>query len=176
MVICLIGLSIIVALLLVILFAIIADKRATHYYNKKWEVYHTEKSSNSDFTDTSKLDYYQRKYKIWEKLDRINGCDNSTRHILALFSIIIILVLTLFFAGFKVEGKNDYKEYLLIEQTIEYFVENDIDLDSTLLQRTLEINEKIAKHKQYKQNIWFNWFVYNDICEVESIDLELFKL
>ena len=92
-----------------------------------------------------------------------------------LFSAIIVSILVLMFAGFKSQGGKDYKEYLLLEETIEYCIDNDIDIDNSLLEKSIKINKEISKHKQDKQNPWLSWFVYNDICNVDGIDLNKFQ-
>jgi hypothetical protein len=81
----------------------------------------------------------------------------------------------LIFTGFKSEGGKDYKEYLLVKETIEYCIDNDVKLDNSLLEKSIRINKEINGHKQDKQNPWLSWFVYNDICEAEEINLEYFK-
>ena len=81
----------------------------------------------------------------------------------------------LLFASGKSSSKKDYKEYLLVKETIEYCVDNNIDLDNLLLVRSIEINDKINKCKEDKQNPWISWFIYNDIAEAKLIDLNVFK-
>ena len=110
---------------------------------------------------------------MWEKLDRINYFEINS--ITILLSVIICFILFFLFAGFKSESKRDYEEYLLVKESIEYCLDNDITLDSNLLTRAIEVNKEVQKHKDDKQNPWLSWFVYNDVEEVELIDLNVFK-
>jgi hypothetical protein len=129
--------------------------------------------SGETYIDKPALEHYEKKYEMWEKLDRINYFE--IKIITILVSVIICLILFLLFAGSKSEGKKDYREYLLVKESIEYCIDNDITLDNNLLVRSIEINKEVQKHKNDKQNPWLSWFVYNDISEVELIDLNIFK-
>ena len=44
-----------------------------------------------------------------------------------------------------------------------------------MLEKTIRLNKEITKHKQDKQNPWLSWFVYNDICDINEINLDIFK-
>lgn len=168
MVICLIGLSIIVLSLLFYLFVLLTEKKHNYYDNKVCELYN-KKVKEADHT----LQGYKKKRKFWEKFDiRWNWSMGAS---FGLTTATIIAIIFLIFTGFKSEGKKDYEEYLLVKETIEYCIDNDITLDNSLLEKSIKLNKEISKHKQDKQNPWLSWFVYNDICEIEEINLKYFK-
>ena len=174
MIICLIGLGIIVLLWLYYILTCIAEKKYKYYNAKIWHFYDvikgTEEETPKNIADNN---YYEKKRDIWNKFYTVDTC--SLAQIIGLLNAIIILIIFLLFTGFKSEGGKDYKEYLLIKETIEYCIDNDIKADNSLLEKSIHINKEIANHKQDKQNPWFSWFVYNDICEVEGINLDYFK-
>lgn len=167
MIICLIGLGIIVLGLLFYLFVLLAECKYGYYDDKIWNIYGKVKETNST------LQEYYKKRKFWEKFDIRYEWSVGTSF--GLITAIIITTIFLIFAGFKSEGKKDYEEYLLVKETIEYCIDNDITLDNSMLEKTIKLNKEIAKHKQDKQNPWLSWFVYNDISEAELIDLDVFK-
>lgn len=173
MIICIIGLVLIFLLFSVYMLSIIADKKTDYYHDKIRDIHNRQKTFGETLLDAPALDYYSKKQDMWEKFD-IRGC-YQTDVMFGLFSAMIVSILVLMFAGFKSQGGKDYKEYLLLEETIEYCIDNDIDIDNSLLEKSIKINKEISKHKQDKQNPWLSWFVYNDICNVDGIDLNKFQ-
>ena len=173
MIICIIGLSLILFSILAIVFFIIADKKTSFYRDEIYELNNKIGTDRETFLTHDQLKYYIKKKKFWDKLD-IRGW-YQTDALFGLLIGIIAVVLLFLFAGFKSEGKKDYKEYLLVKESIEYCLDNDITLDNNLLVRAIEVNKEVQKHKDDKQNPWLSWFVYNDISEAELIDLDVFK-
>ena len=164
MIICLIGLGIIILGLLFYLFVLLAEKKYNYYDNKACELYKG---------DPTLLSYYKKKKKFWEKFDiRYNWPVGAS---FGLSTAVIVAIIFLIFTGFKSEGKRDYEECLLVKETIEYCIDNDITLDNSMLERSIKLNKEIRLHKEQKQNPWLSWFVYNDICEIEEINLDYFK-
>ena len=164
MIICLIGLGIIVLGLLFYLFVLLSEKKYNYYDNEACEACKG---------DSTLLSYYRKKRKFWEKFDiRYNWPVGAS---FGLSTAVIIAIIFLLFTGFKSEGKRDYEEYLLVKETIEYCIDNDIILDNSMLEKTIRLNKEIANYKQDKQNPWLSWFVYNDICNVNEINLDSFK-
>lgn len=174
MIICVIGLSLILLSILAIIFFIIVDKKTSFYVDKIYDLNNDIGTDRETFLTHDQLKYYKKKKKFWDKLD-IRGW-YQTDAIFGLLIAIIAVVLFLLFAGFKSEGKKDYEEYLLVKESIDYCLDNNITLDNNLLVRAIEVNKEVQKHKDDKQNLWLSWFVYNDVSEVELIDLDVFKL
>jgi hypothetical protein len=173
MIICVIGLSLILFSILAIIFFIIVDKKTSFYMDKIHYLNNDIGTDRETFLTHNNLTYYRKKKKFWDKLDLRSWY--QTDAIFGLLIAIIALVLFLLFAGSKSEGSKDYKEYLLVKESIEYCLDNDITLDNNLLVRSIEINSEVQKHKDDKQNPWLSWFVYNNVSEVELIDLNIFK-
>ena len=173
MIICIVGLSLILLSILAIMFFIIADKKTSFYRDKIYDLNNDIGTNRETFLTHNNLTYYKKKKKFWDKLD-IRGW-YQTDAIFRLLIAIIAIVLLFLFAGFKSEGKKDYKEYLLVKESIEYCIDNNITLDNNLLVRAIEVNKELQEHKGDKQNPWVSWFVYNDISEAELIDLNIFK-
>ena len=173
MIICIIGLSLILLSILAIIFFIIADKKTSFYMDKIHYLNNDIGTDRETILTHDQLKYYKKKKKFWDKLDIRSWY--QTDAIFGLLIAVITLALFLLFAGFKSEGKKDYQEYLLVKESIEYCINNDITLDNNLLVRAIEVNKEVQKHKDDKQNPWLSWLVYNNIEEVELIDLNVFK-
>lgn len=174
MIICLIGLGIISLFFIFYMFTVLATKRYKIYRNKIWKLEQDIGTEKETILTHNNLDFYRKKKDFWSKFDDFRDFNNLGA-IFSLVSVVIIMIIFLIFVGFKSEGKKDYKEYLLVKESIEYCIDNDITLDNNLLIRAIEVNKEVQKHKDDKQNPWLSWFVYNDICNVEEIDLDYFK-
>ena len=173
MIICIIGLSLILLSILSIIFFIIVDKKTSFYLDKIYYLNNDIGTDRETFLTHDQLEDSRKKKKFWDRLDLRSWY--QTDAIFGLLIAVITLVLFLLFAGSKSEGSKDYKEYLLVKESIEYCLDNDITLDNNLLVRAIEINKEVQKHKNDKQNPWLSWFVYNDVSEAELIDLDVFK-
>lgn len=174
MIICLIGLGIISLFFAFYMFTVLATKKYKMYRNKIRELEQDIGTEKETILTHNNLEFYGKKKDFWSKFDDIRDFNNLGATF-SLVSVVIIAIIFLIFTGFKSEGKKDYEEYLLVKETIEYCIDNDITLDNSMLEKTIKLNKEISKHKQDKQNPWLSWFVYNDICEVELIDLNIFK-
>lgn len=161
MIICLIGLSIIFLGLLFYLFSLLAEKKYNYYYNK--------------WIDTNNSTELEEKYCKKKDFWGIFLIDFQVGGAFILITCLVVAILSLLFVGFKSEGKKDYEEYLLVKETIEYCIDNDIILDNSMLEKSIKLNKELRLHKEQKQNPWLSWFVYNDICNMEEIDLDSFK-
>ena len=168
MIICLMGLGIISLGLMFYLLVLLAEKKYDYYDNQVCELY-SKKVKEADPT----LQAYKKKRKFWGKLDLRYSW--SVGAYFGLITAVIVAIIFLIFTGFKSEGKKDYEEYLLVKETIEYCIDNSITLDNSMLEKTIRLNKEIRLHKEQKQNPWLSWFVYNDICNMEEIDLDTFK-
>lgn len=162
MIICIIGLSFICLFAIMILLGVIADRKASYYRNKCYDV-----------EDQNLLAKFKKKRNFWDKLDRRTV--SETCSIYGGLSVIIILILALIFAVSKSSGKRDYDKYVQVTDALNYCMENDIEIDYALINDTLDINKKVEKYKKEKADKWVNWFIYNDICDLELIDLNVFK-
>ena len=137
MIICLVGLGVAILLWIYYIFICIAEKKYNYYDSKVWHFYDVVKGTEKETAETiADNDYYEKKRTIW---NRFNTMDRSvTAQISGLLSAIILLIIFLLFAGFKSEGSKDYKEYLLVDETIEYCLDNDIALDNSLLEKSIK--------------------------------------
>ena len=174
MIICLIGLGIKSLFFVFYMFTVLATRKYKIYRNKIWELEQDIGTEKETILTHNNLEFYRKKKYFWSKIDDFRDFNNLGA-IFSLVSVVIILIIFLIFTGFKSEGKKDYKEYLLVKETIEYCIDNDITLDNSMLEKTIRLNKEIANHKQDKQNPWLSWFVYNDVCNVEEINLDYFK-
>lgn len=174
MIICLISLGIIVLFFAFYMFTVLATKKYKIYRNKVWELEQYIGTDKETILTHNNLDFYKKKKRFWSKIDDFRDFNNLGA-IFSLVSVVIIMVIFLIFVGFKSEGKEDYKEYLLVKETIEYCIDNDITLDNSMLEKTIRLNKEITNHKRDKQNLWLSWFVYNDICNMEEINLDYFN-
>lgn len=174
MIICLIGLGIISLFFVFYMFTVLATKKYKIYRNKIWELKQDIGTEKETILTHNNLEFYKKKKYFWSKIDDFRDFNNLGA-IFGLVSVVIIAIIFLIFIGFKSEGKRDYEEYLLVKETIEYCVDNDIALDNSMLEKIIKLNKEIQQHKDDKQNPWLSWFVYNDISEVELIDLDVFK-
>jgi len=173
MIICLIGLGIIILGLLFYLFVLLAEKKYRIYRNKIWELEQDINTEKETILTHNNLEFYGKKKDFWSKFADFKDFNNLGASF-GLSTAVIIAIIFLIFTGFKSEGKKDYEEYLLVKETIEYCIDNDIALDNSMLERSIKLNKEIRLHKEQKQNPWLSWFVYNDICEIEEINLDLF--
>lgn len=174
MMICLIGLGIIFLFFVFYMFTVLATKKYKIYRNKIWELEQDIGTEKETILTHNNLEFYEKKKRFWSKFDDFRDFNNLGA-IFSLVSVAIIMAIFIIFTGFKSEGKRDYEEYLLVKETIEYCIDNDITLDNSMLEKTIRINKEINRHKQDKQNPWLSWFVYNDICNINEINLDSFK-
>lgn len=174
MIICLIGLGIISLFFVFYMFIILATKKYRIYRNKIWELEQDIGTDKETILTHNNLEFYGKKKDFWSKFVDFRDLNNIGA-IFSFVSAVIVAIIFLIFTGFKSEGKKDYEEYLLVKETIEYCIDNDIKLDNSLLEKSIRINKEINKHKQDKQNPWLSWFVYNDICNVNEINLDSFR-
>lgn len=166
MIICLIGIGIIAIFWLMFLYNFICDKLMDKYDDLSVKYFRK---------DEKKSKLYFKKYKFWR--DAGFWFTDDSRNCAILVTIILAIIFGLVFAGMKGQACEDYKKALDTKTQIEYVLENNNTVSedkAALIVEAIEINNQIRYYKRIQNNIWFNWFGYDDFANMEEINLDFF--
>lgn len=166
MLICLIGIGVIAVFWLIFLYNYICDKLMDKY----------DELSSKYSQDTEKSALYYKKYKFWR--DAGFWFIDDSRNCAIIVSIILIIIYGIVFAGMKGTAHQNYKIASDSKSQIEYVLENNTAVDedkAALIVKAIEINNQIRYYKRIQNNIWVNWFGYDDFATMEEIDLNDFS-
>lgn len=167
MIICLIGIGIIAIFWLIFLYNYICDKLMVRY---------DELSSKYLRKDEEKAKLYFKKYKFWRGAGF--WFTDDSRNCAIIVSIILIIIYGVVLGGMKGTARQNYKIALDTKSQIEYVLENNTTMDgdkAALIVKAIEINNQIRYYKRMQNNIWVNWFGYDDFANMEEIDLNDFS-
>ena len=167
MIICLMGIGIIAIFWLIFLYNYICDKLMDKYDDLSVKYFREDE-------EKSKL--YFKKYKFWR--DAGFWFTDDSRNCAIIVSIILTFIFSIIFAGMKGQACEDYKIALDTKNQIEYVLENNTTIDedkAALIVEAIEINNQIRYYKRIQNNIWVNWFGYDDFADMEEINLDYFK-
>ena len=165
MIICLIGIGIIAILWLIFLYNYICDKLMDKY----------DELSLQYWRDKEKSKLYYEKYKFWR--DARFWFTDDSRNCAILVTICLTLIFGVVFAGMKGQAYQDYKKALDTKNQIEYVLENNTSVyedKAALIVEAIKVNNQIRYYKRIQNNIWVNWFGYDDFANMEEIDLDTF--
>lgn len=165
MIICLIGIGIIAIFWLIFLYNYTCDKLMDKY----------DELSSQYWQDKEQSKLYYKKYKFWR--DAGFWFTDSSRDFAIIVTIILAIIFGIVFAGMKGQACQDYKKALDTKNQIEYVLENNTTIDedkAALIVEAIEINNQIRYYKRIQNNIWVNWFGYDDFANMEEINLDDF--